>query len=385
MRVLAHYALDESARAQLERVSAEIMACFAAGGYRRLALPLLQPADLYLDMAGEDIRERMFVFEDPAGAEICLRADLTIPACRSVIDDAAAALPARLSCLGPIFRFGSGDDLAPTELLQAGIECLGAADPVAADAEVFGLAREALDRARVGPMKIEIGDVALFPALLADLAIDAIWIRRLAYAFRHPSLLRPTLDDLDARVRPPAKTFEVDLVALDTASAERFVRDKLGVSGDELVFGRTVSEIAAHLVDKAKAARAPLPGRAELDVIEAFLTIEDRADDGLARLKGLTTGTAFAEALAHFEEALARARAHARPGDALVLKSTLGRNFIYYTGFVFELTQSGISDPIASGGRYDGLMSDLGSPVPVPAVGCAIWPERVLAAGARDG
>ena len=31
---------------------------------------------------------------------------------------------------------------------------------------------------------------------------------------------------------------------------------------------------------------------------------------------------------------------------------------------------------VLGGGRYDGLLSFLGSREPIPAVGCAIWVER---------
>jgi len=34
---------------------------------------------------------------------------------------------------------------------------------------------------------------------------------------------------------------------------------------------------------------------------------------------------------------------------------------------------------VAGGGRYDNLLSDMGSPMPVSAVGCAIHTERLKA------
>jgi ATP phosphoribosyltransferase regulatory subunit len=383
MRVLAHYALSDAARERLDRISAEVIGCFTQGGYRRIALPVLQPADLYLDMAGEDIRERMFVLDDPAGAELCLRADLTIPVCRSVLDDPSAVRPARLCCLGPIFRFEiAGESSPPTELLQAGIESLGDPDRLVADTEILGLARRALERAGAGPLAVELGDVALFPALLADLAIDDVWVRRLAYAFRHPSLLRPTLNALHAGVRPPAGTFEIDFSTADHGAAEGFVREKLGLGGDELAFGRTAREIAAHLIDKALAAKAPLPQQRQLDLVESFLAVAAATAEGLVRLKSLSAGASFARALAEFEIRIERTRAQLRDGDVLNLSTTLGRNFVYYTGFVFDLLAPGLAEPLASGGRYDRLMSDLGAAEPVPAVGGAVWPERLLAAGA---
>ena len=44
--------------------------------------PVLQPAHLYLEMAGEDLRKRAFLVEDPEGDDLCLRPDMTAPVCR---------------------------------------------------------------------------------------------------------------------------------------------------------------------------------------------------------------------------------------------------------------------------------------------------------------
>ncbi len=62
-------------------------------------------------------------------------------------------------------------------------------------------------------------------------------------------------------------------------------------------------------------------------------------------------------------------------------KATFGRELEYYTGFVFqiEVETPGGFVAVAGGGRYDNLLSDMGSPVPVSAVGCAIHTERLKA------
>ncbi len=57
-----------------------------------------------------------------------------------------------------------------------------------------------------------------------------------------------------------------------------------------------------------------------------------------------------------------------------------GRNLEYYSGLVFQIEVAGIDDAIAGGGRYDGLLSHLGAPKEVPAIGSAIHTERLLAA-----
>jgi ATP phosphoribosyltransferase regulatory subunit len=64
-----------------------------------------------------------------------------------------------------------------------------------------------------------------------------------------------------------------------------------------------------------------------------------------------------------------------------------GRNMEYYTGFVFELWSRDAEGPlqVAGGGRYDTLLKSLGAARDIPSVGCAIRPERVLAARRATG
>ena len=63
------------------------------------------------------------------------------------------------------------------------------------------------------------------------------------------------------------------------------------------------------------------------------------------------------------------------------LDKTLVRGLDYYTRTVFEYTSSalGAQDAIGGGGRYDGLVAELGGP-DTPAVGFAIGIERVMIA-----
>jgi ATP phosphoribosyltransferase regulatory subunit len=48
-------------------------------------IPLIQPADPFLDMAGEDLRRRIFLTENENGDSLCLRPEFTIPVCRNHI------------------------------------------------------------------------------------------------------------------------------------------------------------------------------------------------------------------------------------------------------------------------------------------------------------
>jgi len=64
--------------------------------------------------------------------------------------------------------------------------------------------------------------------------------------------------------------------------------------------------------------------------------------------------------------------------------TAFGRGVEYYTGFVFELHDPQGRDvgELVAGGRYDGLLMRLGASEPIPAVGFAVWIERLAACGA---
>jgi len=118
-------------RQALEAQNGRVMAVFEQAGFDHIAPDILQPADIFLERSGEDIRANSYVFTDPDGAEMCLRPDLTVPACRYHLTHANKPdSEARYCYCGPAFRF-TKDRRLLSEFGQAGIEWLAATDPEA--------------------------------------------------------------------------------------------------------------------------------------------------------------------------------------------------------------------------------------------------------------
>src|ERR1700678_3165199 len=102
-----------------------LVASHVRARYTPIDRPVLQPAEPFLDLSGEDIRRRMFLTSDPHGRELCLRPDLTIPVSRAYLQSPAAGKATGYCYLGVVFRHREG---AATEILQAGIESFGRHD-----------------------------------------------------------------------------------------------------------------------------------------------------------------------------------------------------------------------------------------------------------------
>src|ERR1700756_3438364 len=153
---------------------------FAQAGYERSEPAILQPAEPFLDLSGEDIRKSLYLTTDATGEELCLRPDLTIPVARDYLASPSAGEAAGFSYLGAVFRYRWG---RPSEFLQAGIESFGRQDRAAADAEMLALALGAVAAFEVADVEIRTGDVALFNALLDALDLYPVWRRRLIKDF----------------------------------------------------------------------------------------------------------------------------------------------------------------------------------------------------------
>src|SRR5215469_15300897 len=154
----------------------QLVSSYVRAGYTPIDPPIVQPAEPFLDLSGEDIRRRMFLTSDPLGHELCLRPDLTIPVSRAYLQSPAAGKPAGYCYLGPVFRHRPG---ASAEFVQVGIESFGRADKAAADAEMLALGLEAIAQFGITAPEIRMGDVGLFAAFIAALDLAPAWKRRL--------------------------------------------------------------------------------------------------------------------------------------------------------------------------------------------------------------
>lgn len=382
-------ALDgESLRAR-EALGASVRNGFEKAGYAPVSAPSLQPADIFLDMSGEDIRRRMYVFADPAGEELCLRPELTIPVCRLYLEGAGGAQ--KLCSLGPVYRYQQRGSAKLREFTQAGLECLGADDAEAADAEVISLAARALADAGLERYGIEMGDLALFDALIDALDLPPGWRSRLKRHFWRPDYFRELLDRLEAgdtgEETGDRQALISAIAGLDEAQAKDVIEDVLKLAGIAPVGGRTVEEVAERLIEQAELASSSVP-KAATKLISDFLAVSGTPQDAIARVRALAKGAGVSidPAIARFErrmelvakKGLDLSRAHFATG--------FGRNMAYYTGFVFEFRVDalGADAMICGGGRYDDLLSALGAGKSVPAVGCAVGIERLLAAVAKE-
>jgi ATP phosphoribosyltransferase regulatory subunit len=161
----------------------------------------------------------------------------------------------------------------------------------------------------------------------------------------------------------------------------------MSIAGTTNVGGRTVAEIADRFLEQSTLKAGALP-RDALGIIKRFLSIAGDPNEAVAQLRALAADAKLdiSAAIDQFESRVGFMAARGIDTGKTRFSTSFGRGLDYYTGFEFELHQRGDgAEPLVAGGRYDGLMTQLGSSAPIPAVGFSIWVEALTQAGRNGG
>lgn len=360
-------------------IAAELEALMSARGAALVDVPILQPADPFLDMAGEDLRRRIFLTESETGKALCLRPEFTIPVCLDHIASQSGT-PRRYAYLGEVFRQRREGG---AEFFQAGIEDLGETDAAAADARSVADAHALLAMALPGRrLAVTLGDQSVFEAVLAALGLPRGWRMRLARAFGSAEQLSAALADL---ANPPKAAALPEAVAGFVADGDReglaaHIADGMEASGLSPSLGRTPDEIARRLIEKAELRSVRLSGEA-FEALRRFLAIRAPLDMAADALEGFSAGAgvSLGTALERFSARAEALAGHGVAGETIHYDAAFGRPLDYYTGLVFEIFAEGAARPLVGGGRYDRLLTLLGATKPIPGVGFSVWLDRIEA------
>ena len=303
-------------------------------GFREIATPALERAELWTDKSGDEIVEELYAFTDRGGREVAMTPELTPTVARMVVaKQQELSKPIKWVSTRPFWRYEQVQQGRFREFYQTNVDIFGSTEPTA-DAEVLAYAADAL-----GSLGLTSEDF--------DFRIS------------HRDILGGLLESIDPEV--------------DTEAAIRAVdkREKL-----------EANEYLGLLRDAGLST----------DEAEDFDALLDTEEENLADLVAFAETERVEEAVSNLEAVLAAADdLGAREYCTLSLDTARGLD--YYTGVVFECfdTTGEVGRSVFGGGRYDDLIEGFGGQ-PTPAVGVAlglaplallcqradVWPDESL-------
>jgi len=352
-------------KAEIRARASQLRAAFEAAGAHPVETSVLLPAEVLLDLYGEDIRARAYVTSDSLRGEQMLRPDFTVPVVQMHMDHGAE--PARYTYSGEVFRRQEHDSDRANEYTQVGYEVFDRENPAAADAEVFALFQKTL-----APLKLRAatGDIGVLKAAVLGLETTDARKRALLRHIWRPRRFRALMDRFSGVT--PVPSSRAALLAQDSPMAHDF----------PIIGMRTTEEISARIdALKEDAAAAPL-AEGQVALIDALLSVREAMPFALEHLRDIAVDMpAITEAVFRLKDRMDALAALGVDVETLDFEANYGRTQMeYYDGFVFGFYAGDRPDlpPVATGGRYDALTRVLGQGRSIPAVGGVIRPGLML-------
>jgi len=307
----------------------QVLTHFELWGYELVGLPAFELARVLERGLGPREADDVLRFVEPESGEIALlRPDMTPQIARIVATRLAGApQPLRLCYEGSIVRRKQGRARRHRQIPQVGVELVGLSS-TRGEQEILELLCSSLRATGLSDFLVDIGHASIPRSLMQGLPVELV--RELT-----ESLSEKNFDRLEQLVR--------------------------GAPG--------------HVDAPTRAALGALAG----------LSGGGPSDPGgravLQRARELLTPTAAAGALRELEELWEAVQ----PEHGEVLRIDMGepRGLEYYTGPIFHALAEGPGEPIATGGRYDDLLSRFDAPL--PAVGFALSLDALSWARNRAG
>jgi histidyl-tRNA synthetase len=307
---------DAEKMRRIEQVSRELSKLY---GYEEIITPLVETYDLLSAKTGEEIRQRMYTFEDLGGRKIALRPEFTASVARLVATKMKnEPKPMRLFSVGSLYRYDEPQYGRFREFWQANYELFGSNRPEA-DAEILALTNNLLNRMGLKKYRFKIGHAGILRGVLIQEGLDEAQQNRL-------------MQLLDK------KSWEEALTVARGAKVS-----KKGLTTLERLF-QTKGEDAFQVLEKAR------------EVVQDY-------ESALAAVENLS-------------EIFQLLRDSGTQLEVLV-EAGFARGLEYYTGMIFESNIPEIDVALGGGGRYDKLIQLFGGES-IPAVGVAQGIDRIV-------
>jgi len=339
-----------------KKLSENILKIVKSRGYKYIELDAVIGADQIIQRSGENFRQYMFSFQDSNGNEMCLRPDLTIASCLRYLKN-KTKVKEKIFYSGQAFR-KIKDQKGKVIRNQIGYEIIGSKTIKQDDNEIIQTSINAIQKIKKTQLKIEIGNIKLFNLLLDKLKLPKRWKLRLSRHFWREKYFESLLKRLETN-----SDIDVLSVALDK---KRYKKMKLE-NKKQVVAGRKISAILNRFNSKIKDPRKFSEGKKTSFIIRQYLKISCPINDARKNLDNFFSKYKIKIDLKDeffpIKNKLAK--------NKIIFSTNFGRELEYYTGMVFNIKDQ-FNTNLIQGGRYDNLLSNLGSKRKIPAVGAAI-------------
>ena len=245
---------------------------------------------------------------------------------------------------------------------QIGFEIIGSQNEKNDDKEIINTSLKSLKNLKYSSGTLTLGNVEIFNSLISKLDIPKRWKLRLSRHFWREEYFNDLLKRLETNSDVDPTIVEID--------KKRYFK-MLKENKSSIIAGRSIEEILSRFDKKIKDPRRPSKGKNVSKIIKEFLKIKCPINKAAGELNKFFKKYKINLVVDQKYFPISNNKISKLN---VVFSTSFGRQLEYYTGMVFKIDiklKNKVTN-IYNGGRYDHLISDLGSTKEIPAVGAAI-------------
>ena len=345
---------------KLKNLSEKILRSVKTMGFKYIELPSVIEANHIVKRSGENFRKFIFSFSDQNGNELCLRPDLTIVSCLRYLENKFKGKE-KIFYSGQAYRKSQNKNDSIIRN-QIGFEIIGSQNEKNDDKEIINTSLKSLKNLKYSAGTLTLGNVEIFNTLISKLDIPKRWKLRLSRHFWREEYFNDLLKRLETNSDVDPTIVEID--------KKRYFK-MLKENKSSIIAGRSIEEILSRFDKKIKDPRRPSKGKNVSKIIKEFLKIKCPINKAAGELNKFFKKYKINLVVDQKYFPISNNKVSKLN---VVFSTSFGRQLEYYTGMVFKIDiklKNKVTN-IYNGGRYDHLISDLGSTKEIPAVGAAI-------------
>ena len=345
---------------KLKNLSEKILKSVKGKGFRYIELPSVIETNHIVQRSGENFRKFIFSFIDQNGNELCLRPDLTIVSCLRYLENNFKEKE-KIFYSGQAYRKSNNkkDSIIRD---QIGFEIIGSKNEKIDDKEIINTSLNSLKNIKYSSGKLTLGNVEIFNLLISKLDIPKRWKLRLFRHFWRENYFNDLLKRLETN-----SDVDPTIVEIDKKRYLKMLKD----DKSSIIAGRSIEEILTRFDNKIKDPRRTSKGKNVSKIIKEFLKIKCPINKAAQELNKFFKKYQINLAVDQKYFPMSNNRVSKLN---VVFSTAFGRQLEYYTGMVFkiDIKSNNKIKNVINGGRYDQLISDLGSTTQISAVGAAL-------------
>ena len=329
-------------------------------GFNNIELDNIIESKYVLKRSGGGYRQFLFSFYDQNQKEWSLVPDLSVSSAVKFIHNKINT-KTKWFYTGEAYRKQNKNYNAPI-INQTGFEIFASSDKIKDDNEIIQTSIEIFKKSKFKKGELNLSNIEIFNALIVRLSLALRWKDRIKRHFCREAYFNQLLKKLSSDT-------DINFAELEK---DKKIAEKLRKQNPNTLYsGRTLKDILERFDLKNFKEPRSRVDKKSVKIIKNYLKIScpiDKAPETLNKFFKKNKLNLFIS-----DDYFPVVKSINRK-IKINFSSNINRSLEYYSGMVFNITvnKKGKQFPLLSGGRYDGLLKNLGSKKNTTAVGAAI-------------